>query len=198
MKKYIYIILLILLSISCTKQEDIETEVVYRKDLTPVMIIDEKITVGGQLTLNEFSSRVGRTIIFPDNTEHWCFWVGVGQESLQRLQQAISDISRAGQKITKDPFIAFGLQMLSSLPIITGSDNVNFYFTSAENQSLFLQGKTFRYYTFVQLEQTVNSYRLLQFKDTPNDNRRLYFNMQNTRDFRNLDVYVKVYAFVKK
>jgi hypothetical protein len=197
MKKYIYI-LLALLSISCTKQEEIETEVVYRKDLTPVMIIDEKITVGGQLTLNEFSSRVGRTIVFPDNTEHWCFWVGVGQESLQRLQQAVSDISRAGQKITKDPFIAFGLQMLSSLPIITGSDNVNFYFTSAENQSLFLQGKTFRYYTFVQLEQTVNSYRLIQFKDTPNDNRRLYFNMQNTRDFRNLDVYIKVYAFVRK
>lgn len=183
--------------LSC--QEEVQPFTDYRQDVSPVKIIDEQLFVSGTTTLNDYSSRVTRTIIFPSKTKYWVIWVGVGQESINKLKEAAVQIPKAAQNITRDPFIAFGLNILSSLPIITGSDNINFYFTDSANSQKFKNGEQFRYFTFVQGEQTVNKYQIIPIGDTPySGTTNLYMNFQNLRAFRNLDVFVKVWAYVEK
>lgn len=179
--------------------EKIEPYTDYRQDVTPIRIIEEKLFLSGTTTLNDYSSRISRTINLPPKTKYWVLWVGVGQESIDKLKTAAIEIPKAAQSITKDPFIAFGLNILSSLPIISGSDNINFYFTDLTNAEKFLKGEAFRYFTFVQGEQTVNKYQVIQLNETPyTGSTALYLNFQNLRAFRNLDVYVKIWAYQEK
>lgn len=197
--KHLILLLIILMFVqSCIKDEVIEPFTNYRQDVKPIKIIDETMFVAGELTLNDYSSKVIRTVKLPSKTKYWALWVGVGQESLDRLKKASIDIPKAAQKITTDPFIAFGLEILSSLPLITGSDNIDFWITDYDNSRKFKNNDQFRYYTFVEGNQTVSKHQIIQFGNTPQTNDgNLYFCFKNYRDFRNLDVTLKVWAFVE-
>lgn len=180
--------------LACEPHEPEFTE--YRRDVTPLKIIDETFVAGGVLTLNSYASRVVRTIQLPAKTKYWAVWVGVGQESLNALKAAVNDIPQGARRITTDPFIAYGLEILKTLPVITGSDAVDCYFTDRDNATLFVQQQNWKHYPLLEGKQTVTMHNIYDMAHTPSDNEgRLLMTFQNLRDFRNLDVTLKVWAY---
>ncbi len=200
MKKILTFVILLFILNACQKKED--PFVAYRQDVTTNMIIDETFVIGGKLTINSNNSKIVRVITLPSKTKYWAFWYGVGQEAKAKYLENSNNIINAAKAITNDPIIAWGLDIIKTLNIManSGSDNIDVFFASnQQSANNFLNGNQWYYLSFFNGEQSVNNRVLLQMVDTPQDgNRRLYMTFQNYKDFRDLDVHLKVYAFVEK
>lgn len=198
MKINILILFLILL-LSCKKDEPFMD---YRQDVNSSKILDDTFVVGGRLTINSNNSRILRTITLPPKTKYWVFWFGVSQEAKQKYLQTVNNIPEKARAITTEPVIALGLNIIQSIILSanSGSDNIDSYFaSSASNAQNFLNGNNWSYYPFFNGEQMVNTYRVVRIEDTPLDNnRRLYMTFQNYKDFRDMDVQLKIWAFTEK
>ena len=182
---------------SCTKVEE-EEFTNYRKDVKPELIIEDDFVVGGEFTSTPNRSKVVKNIRIPQNAKYWIFWVGVGQESREKYEEAINAIPKAALKITRNPIIALGLEILPSLSVLTSSrNNINCYFTDYTNSINFLNNQSYGvYYSFFNGQQTVNTYRIVRMTETPiTSDGTLYMTFDNDFDWRDLDVQLKVWAF---
>lgn len=199
--KLLLLLLLLFVFNSCeTEVEEPFTD--YRQDVKPTKIIDETFVVGGTLTANSNSSRLVKTIKIPANTKYWIFWFGVSQEAKEQYMATIGQIPKAAQKITTEPTIALGLEIINSINLAanSGSDNVDSYFAaSLEDSQAFRNNELWSYYVFFQGEQTVNAWKLIDISDTPVDEYgNMYMTFKNNKTFRDLDVQLKVWAFTEK
>lgn len=200
--KFLLLLLVLFIFNSCEPEEVEEPFTAYRQDVKPTKIIDETFVVGGTLTVNSNSSRLVKVIKLPANTKYWIFWFGVSQEAKEQYMATIGQIPKAAQKITTEPTIALGLEIINSINLAanSGSDNVNSYFAvSAEDSDLFENGETYYRHRFFDGTQTVNTYIVKEMSDTPVDeDGNLYMTFENNKTFRDLDVQLKVWAFTDK
>jgi hypothetical protein len=200
--RLLLLLLLLFVFNSCETDEVEEPFTAYRQDVKPTKIIDETFVLGGTLTANSNKSKLVKTIKPPANTKYWIFWFGVSQEAKEQYMATIGQIPKAAQKITTEPTIALGLEIINAINLAanSGSDNVDSFFAaSLEDSEAFKNSRAWSYYLFFQGKQTVNVYRVIDMSDTPVDQYgNLYMTFENNKTFRDLDVQLKVWAFTEK
>jgi len=183
-------------------QEAVEPEPEYRKDVKPVMIIDEYFTLGSALSLSGKDRWVAKNIKLPAGTVYWTYWIGVGQEPVEKLQESLQYVSKRGQQLCGgNPFIAFGLGILPSLPIWPGTVDVDFYFVDQLNYNAFANGQEAFIMPNSPLgKQTINSWRMVDVTDCPgNTSTPMYMIFYNKSGvFSGRDIRLQVYAYVLK
>ena len=190
--------LFVIITNSCQKNED-ETAVVYNDYVTPIKIVDETFRVGARSTA-VFSNKsiMTRSINFPKRTVYWSYWMGAGPEPVDALSKVL--LSAATLKLTKDPVVAYGWGLLSSLPITEfGKSNADLFFMETKyNDSFSFDNSTFQ--SFLSKPQTKNIHnKYIDIFDTPIDaNRSITVGLRNQSYLLGVDVQMKIWAFVVK
>jgi hypothetical protein len=183
---------------SCEKEID-ETAVIYNDYVTPIKIVDETFRIGARSTaLFSNKSIMTRTIIFPKKTVYWSYWIGAGPEPVDALSKVV--LSAAAAKLTKDPVVAYGWGILSSLPIIEyGTSNADLFFLQTKYKDSF-SFNNFSFNSFLEKPQTKNMHnKYVDIFDTPVDNNRsIIVGLRNQSYLSGVDVKMKIWAFVVK
>jgi len=192
------VILFVFIFQSCNKKED-ETAVIYNDYVTPIKIVDETFRIGARSTaIFSNKSIMTRSIIFPKRTVYWSYWMGAGPEPLDALSKVV--LSAATLKLTKDPVVAYGWGILSSLPITEfGKANADLFFMETKyNDSFSFDNSTFE--SFLSKPQTKNIHnKYIDIFDTPLDiNRGITVGLRNQSYLLGVDVQMKIWAFVVK
>lgn len=192
------LVFLILLLQSCDKEVD-ETAVIYNDYVTPIKIVDETFRIGARSTaIFSNKSIMTRSIIFPKKTVYWSYWLGAGPEPVDALSKVV--LSAAASKLTKDPVVAYGWGILSTLPIIEyGTANADLFFLETKYKDSF-SFNNFSFNSFLEKPQTKNIHnRYIDIFDTPIDsNRSIIVGLRNQSYLSGVDVQMKIWAFVVK
>jgi hypothetical protein len=198
MHRSFYFLPIVILAFSCNKNED-ETAVMYNDYVTPIKIVDETFRIGARSTaIFSNKSIMTRTIIFPKKTVYWSYWLGAGPEPVDALSKVV--LSAAASKLTKDPVVAYGWGILSTLPIIEyGTANADLFFLETKYKDSF-SFNNFSFNSFLEKPQTKNMHnKYVDIFDTPVDNNRsIIVGLRNQSYLSGVDVKMKIWAFVVK
>lgn len=129
----------------------------------------------------------------PANTTYWVYWIGVGQESRDKMKSFASNVASASKFISTNPLILYGMKLIPSLPMLNSKSTVNYRFTDTPNSQLCLRGAPYSYYTFKYGSNVAIDYSTVQY--ALND---LVLNLSNESSVIGEDVEVKVVAFMVK
>ena len=133
------------------------------------------------------------TINLPANTKYWTYWIGVGQEGKDNMQNFIETISPAVKIFSLNPLVLFGMKMIPSLPTFNSTAVISYKFMDSENANLCALQKTYSYYQFKHADNISSDYSLIE-KTVPD----LVLTMTNNSALTGQDVNVRVVAFVIK
>jgi len=101
-------------------------------------------------------------VTLPPNTAYWVYWIGVGQEAVNGLQEMASKIPHEAALLgITDPVTAFALGFLPQLFTLSKGLDISYYFIKDyENLNNFLSGKEF--YLFKQGERVITDYAKME------------------------------------
>ncbi len=121
-------------------------------DTIPVEVVNttKKISAG-------LSSKV--EVSLPEGTVYWVFWIGVGQEAAQGLNEMVKELPEAAVKLGLDPVAGFALGFLSTLYTMNSGLDIHYAFERGPNQEvsdLLVYGTKFG--TFKESRGTVTDY----------------------------------------
>lgn len=180
---------------SCEKEEPL----VYEDHVVPIKIIDETFRVGARSTaFFSNKSKLLRTVKFPPRTVYWTYWMGAGPEPVEALAQVA--IPLAAQHLTKDPFVAYGWGILTSLGLYeAGSSNADLFFLTTDQYDSFgFDNDLFN--PFIAKPQTKNVHEnYIDILDTPFDeDNTILVGLRNQSYLSGVDVKLKIWAFTVK
>ncbi|WP_212003083.1 hypothetical protein [Chitinophaga sp. HK235] len=157
------------------------------RDTTYSMVMNTKIRVYSTTNLDH-SNKTIVPISLPNDTRYWTFWLGVDQQS---NDQWINFTKAAAANIGDiNPLFAFGLNMLSELPMLRSTATVNYSFTDNANKNVFSAGGVYNHYTFRYGNNICTDYAIV--RSVP---RELNLCLSNESTLNGHDVYIKVAAF---
>ena len=149
---------------------------------TPKKVYDTISTEVLNTQVRAYSVNSGRsnktllTINLPKNTSYWVYWIGVGQESMEKMRIFASTVSKASSLISLNPLVMFGLKLIPSLPMM--------------NATATLDDRSYRQYAFRSATNVTTDYALI--KEYASD---LILAFNNNSSLNGHDVEVKVVAF---
>lgn len=158
-------------------------------DTISTEVLNTKVRVYSTTNINN-SNRTILTINLPKNTNYWVYWVGVGQESMQKMREFASSISNIGSTFTANPLVKFGLKLIPSLPMFNSSATVDYRFLDNANSQLFMNKQGYRQYTFRNATNITTDYALINGNISD-----LVLAFNNDHISIGNDVEVKVVAF---
>lgn len=191
--------LIFVFSFSSCEKEEPEPLLIYSNHVIPYEIVDETFRIGARSTaLISNKSRIIRTIKFPPRTVYWSYWMGAGPEPVDALAKVILPL--AAQKLTKDPFVAYGWGILTSLGLFEyGKSNADIFFLKSDQEDKFsFDNSSFQ--SFIAKPQSKNVHdNYIDILDTPLDeNNGLLVGLRNQSYGNGVDVKLKIWAFVVK
>lgn len=158
-------------------------------DTTSIEVLNTKVRVYSTTNVSN-SNRTILTINLPKNTSYWVYWIGVGQESMEKMREFASGISNIGSTFTLNPLVKFGFKLIPSLPMFHSSATVDYRFLDNANSQLFMSKQGYRRYTFRNATNITTDYALVNGY-TPD----LVLAFNNDHISIGNDVEVKVVAF---
>lgn len=173
-------------------------KIAVKGELAPVTLIDKTFKVASKANLNP--SRVAIPFKLPANTVHWVYWVGVGQEPVEQLRNITSMATKGAAALasTVSPVAAFGLGLIPSLPQVSSSGSIDYYFMNKASADKFVADadSDWKHYAFAQGTGVVADYKLVQLSETPKTPEgNLYAVFRNSNSVTGLDITLKVIAF---
>ncbi|MEJ8802620.1 hypothetical protein [Pontibacter sp. H249] len=183
---------------SDTTWTTVSEKVTVKGDLVPVTLVDKTFRVASKANLNP--SRVAVPFKLPANTAHWVYWVGVGQESVEQLKNMTSMASKGAATLAAplSPVAAFGLGLIPSLPQVSASGSIDYYFMNKASADKFVADadSDWKSYAFAQGAGIISDYKLVQLSETPKTaDGTLYTVFRNSNTVTGLDITLKVVAF---
>ncbi|OJW32165.1 MAG: hypothetical protein BGO54_17295 [Sphingobacteriales bacterium 46-32] len=163
---------------------------------TPKKVYDTISTEVLNTQVRAYSVNSGRsnktllTINLPKNTSYWVYWIGVGQESMEKMRNFASTVSKASSLISLNPLVMFGLKLIPSLPMMNATATLDYRFVDNINSQLFLNDRSYRQYAFRSATNVTTDYALI--KEYASD---LILAFNNNSSLNGHDVEVKVVAF---
>lgn len=163
---------------------------------TPKKVYDTISTEVLNTQVRAYSVNSGRsnktllTINLPKNTSYWVYWIGVGQESMEKMRNFASTVSKASSLISLNPLVMFGLKLIPSLPMMNATATLDYRFVDNINSQLFLNDRSYRKYAFKSATNVTTDYALVN--EYASD---LILAFNNNSSFNGHDVEVKVVAF---
>lgn len=139
-------------------------------------------------------SHTNRTIVrvnLPAQTAYWVYWIGVGQESMDKMREFTDRLSQGAVGLAANPIYALGFGLISSLPMFNSTATVDYIFADNMNSELFLNGSpNYSYYTFKVGKNITTDYTLEKTIA-----KELNFCLWNNSQLVGHDVTIKVGAF---
>ncbi|MBP7556362.1 MAG: hypothetical protein KA821_08865 [Chitinophagaceae bacterium] len=163
---------------------------------TPKKVYDTISTEVLNTQVRAYSINSGRsnktlvTINLPKNTSYWVYWIGVGQESMEKMRSFASTVSKASSLISLNPLVMFGLKLIPSLPMMNATATLDYRFVDNINSQFFYNGRPYRQYAFRSATNVTTDYALVN--EYASD---LVLAFNNNSSFNGHDVEVKVVAF---
>jgi len=173
-------------------------KVLVKGELTPVTLVDKTFRVASMANLNP--SRVSVPFKLPENTVHWVYWVGVGQQSVEDLKNMTKLVTKGASVLassTISPVVGFGLGLLPSLPQVNASGNIDYYFMNKQSAEKFVADEDgWKPYTFAQGTGIVSDYKKVSLSETPKTtDGTIYATFRNSNTVTGLDITLKIVAF---
>jgi hypothetical protein len=133
---------------SDTTFEDIQEKYLIRADTIINNITDQVAKVHS--TTNLEGSKTAMNFILPLNTVAWSYYIGVDQTSQKIFADATHKIAETASPLVSSipgygPLAALALNGTSYLTSAQTGENVQYWFVSNPNQSLFIAGQRFNY-----------------------------------------------------
>ncbi len=176
--------------ISSSKSDpNFKTSVKRYFDTTQVEIVNDNVTVHSVNAMSGTNRNIVK-IPLPPQTTYWVYWVGVGQESREQMAQLSNQLGRIASKFSTNPLVAFGLNQISSLPMLKNKSTITYRFMDDQNASLFLNKQPCSYLNVAYADNVSASYSLVN--DVP---KNVVLTLNNSNTFLAQDVVVKVVAF---
>ncbi|MFB9863073.1 hypothetical protein [Rufibacter immobilis] len=174
-------------------------KVLVKNDLKPETVVDKTFRLAS-LTNITSNNRSTERFKLPANTRHWVYWVGVGQESVQALQETGKTLAKGATALLSggNPLVAFGLGLLPQLPQVKSSGYISYYLFNKSNANLFTQDEDgWKPYGVAKGQDVLSDYGKILISQTPKtDDGYLYLGFQNPSTITGLDLTLKVVAFV--
>jgi len=174
-----------------------DEKVLLKTDFTPHILVDKTFRVFSQTSIGK-PSRVTVPFKLPENTAHWVYWLGVGQESVKELETLTKSLAKGGAAVTSgvNPVVAFGLGLIPELPQVKSSGYADFLFMNQQAVKPFEEKGERKPYSFAQGNAIINAYGKIAASQTPKTpDGTLYLGVENQNTVTGLDVAVKIVAF---
>lgn len=142
---------------------------------------------------NEHGNRTAVKINLPQNTTYWTYWIGVGQESQEKMKSFTSNLSQAGSLFSANPLVMFGMRLIPSLPMLNATSTVNYQFVDSRNANAFINNQQYSYYTFKHAKNISTDYSIINQSISD-----IVLAMENPSTFTGQDVEIRVVAFIVK
>jgi hypothetical protein len=178
---------------SRNSRPDFKTTVHFVFDTTATEVLNSTSRVYSTSNIDH-SNKTSIRINLPATTTYWAYWIGVGQESKDKMKSFISTLSSVGEIMGANPLFLFGMKLIPSLPMLNSTATINYKFMDAINAQLFQNNMNYSYYTFKYGNNISTDYSLVNqvTKD-------LTLSLWNENTMTGQDVEVRVMAFsVKK
>ncbi len=167
-------------------------QILANRDTTYQELINRKFRVYSQTNLDNVN-KAFVDIKIPEDTQYWIYWLGVDQESVQEMKQLAESISELSS-FAPNPIAAFGLGLITELPMINTTATINYQFLDLDNKNAFMYSNNYSYFTFKEGNNVTSDYAKIEMKNTPN-NGNLYMSFWNESDFSGRDITVQVGVF---
>lgn len=174
---------------SANSSPDFKTTVHFVFDTIATEVINTTNRVYSTTNLDH-SNKTPIRINLPAGTNYWAYWIGVGQESKEKMKRFISSLSSAGGLMSTNPLFLFGMKLIPSLPMLNVTSTINYRFMDAYNTQLFQNGYPFSYFKFKYANNISTDYSLIS--EVPRD---LTLCLWNESTMTGHDVEVRVMAF---
>lgn len=167
-----------------------KTSVAIKNDTTSIEVLNTTTRVFSSTNLDH-PNRTTVRINLPKNTTYWTYWIGVGQEAKEKMDNFTSTLAKGAVKyLSPNPLVLFGMNLISSLPSMNVPSTINYKFVSTKDAQLFSQKQPHNYYTFKFADNVATDYSIINF-NLPD----LVLAMNNTSAMEGHDVNVRVVAF---
>jgi len=167
-----------------------KTSVLVKTDTVSTEILNTTTRVFSSTNIDH-SNRTTLRITLPQNTTYWTYWIGVGQEAKDKMDNFTSTLSKGAIKyLSPNPLVLFGMNLISSLPSMNVPSTINYRFVSTKDAQLFSKKQPHNYYTFKFADNVSTDYAIIKF-NLPD----LVLAMNNTSAMEGHDVTVRVVAF---
>jgi hypothetical protein len=138
------------------------------------------------------TNRTTVRINLPARTTYWVYWIGVGQESMDRMKSFADKLSRGASGLATDPISALGFRLISSLPMFNSTATVDYRFADNPNSEMFSSGAgNYQYYNFKEGKNITTDYSIERTVS-----KEMNLCLWNNNPLLGHDVSVKVGAFL--
>ncbi|MBC3539393.1 hypothetical protein ACFSC6_17880 [Rufibacter sediminis] len=174
-------------------------KVLVKNDLKPETVVDKTFRLASLTNLTS-NNRSTERFKLPAGTKHWVYWVGVGQESVQALQETGKTLAKGATALLtgSNPLVAFGLGLLPQLPQVKSSGYISYYLFNKNQAYLFREDEDgWKPYGVARGKDVLSDYGKVLASQTPKtDDGFLYLGFENPSTITGLDLTLKVVAFV--
>jgi hypothetical protein len=174
-------------------------KVLVKNDLKAETVIDKSFHLSSLASITS-NNRSAERFKLPANTKHWVYWVGVGQESVQALQETGKALAKGAAALLTggNPLVAFGLGLLPQLPQVKSSGYISYYLFNKNNAYLFTEDEDgWKPYGVAKGQDVLSDYGKVLVSQTPKtDDGYLYLGFENPSTITGLDLTLKVVAFI--
>jgi hypothetical protein len=174
---------------SKNSRSDFKTTVHYVLDTTATEVLNTTNRVYSTSNIDH-SNKTSIRINLPTTTSYWAYWIGVGQESKEKMKNFISTLSNVGGIMNANPLFLFGMKLIPSLPMLNATSTINYKFMDAINAQLFQNNMNYSYYTFKYGSNISTDYSLVN-----QVSKDLTLSLWNENTMTGQDVEVRVMAF---
>ncbi|MGV3538443.1 MAG: hypothetical protein ACO1OQ_01445 [Rufibacter sp.] len=176
-------------------------KVLVKTELVPEPLLDKKFRLASRTSLGS-NNRSFERFKLPAGTKHWVYWVGVGQESVEALQETGKTLAKGASALLtgSNPLVAFGLGLLPQLPQVKSSGYISYYLLNQKNAHLFkAEEDGWKPYAIAKGQDVLSDYGKILTTQTPKtDDGYLYLGFENPSTITGLDLTLKVVAFVEQ
>ncbi|WP_210489753.1 hypothetical protein [Rufibacter aurantiacus] len=174
-------------------------KVLVKNDLKSETVVDKTFRLAS-LTNITSNNRSTERFKLPAGTKHWVYWVGVGQESVQALQETGKTLAKGATALLtgSNPLVAFGLGLLPQLPQVKSSGYISYHLFNKNNAYLFKEDEDgWKPYGVASGKDVLSDYGKVLINQTPKtDDGYLYLGFENPSTITGLDLTLKVVAFI--
>lgn len=180
---------------SVNSKPDFSTSVVIKTDTVSTEVLNTITRVFSTTNLDH-SSRTTVRINLPRNTTYWTYWIGVGQEAQDKMNDFTASLAKSAIKyISPNPLVLFGMSAISALPSMNVPSTINYKFLSTKDAQLFMQKQNYSYYTFKYADNISTDYSLV---NAPLFDLVLAMNNTSINDGHNVNVRVVAFSVSSK
>jgi hypothetical protein len=175
---------------SPNSKPEFKTSVIVKRDTASTEVLNTTTRVFSSTNLNH-SNRTTIKINLPTNTTYWTYWIGVGEEAKEKMDNFTATlIGGAARLLSANPLVLFGMKVIPALPSLNVPSTINYKFVSSKDAQLFLQNQPYSYYTFKFADNIATDYAIIK-SNAPD----LVLAMNNTSAMDGHNVNVRVVAF---